>query len=115
MQSRVNDAHNAISGWTLGPTGLEIQVLRPSLLQTAIPAISRCWTKVVFHEAGHLVLHATELKKRLESPNPDIPIARPDEEEEAWFFGEVVYGIAISRCAWEERAGNRIGYVWQYA
>jgi hypothetical protein len=54
-------------------------------------------------------MHYRRLRKLAKSPAPRPPIATAEQEEQAWLFAHIVYGLAVSGLAWEERSGNKIG------
>jgi hypothetical protein len=105
--ARHPDYDNAVSGWATREGQLEIHLLHPHMLEG--DSRQRIWTRLVLHELGHFILHYRQLKKHSKGPTPEPPIATAEQEEQAWLFAHVVYGLAVAGLAWEERSGKKIG------
>ena len=80
------------------------------------------WTWNLLHEAGHLVLHASDLLSdgRLLKPTTE-PVATPAEEEEAWYFASCIIGFALGSIVYtarsrkpEHRIGGQFGAPWAH-
>ena len=113
--SKANADDKPVS-WLCRSNGAPAVIIdRPHIVES-LPThtVSRCITRIILHEIGHIVEHWAKLEPPGQLDQP-LPSAEPHHEAEAWWFGQAVVGAAVGALACQHRKDGGYDQAWPHS